>query len=118
MGTGSGAIALALKQALPAASVIAIDRSPDAVEVARSNAAKLGLEVEVVVGDLLAPVAGPFDLIVSNPPYIPTGELAGLPAEVRREPVLALDGGADGLDVFRRLVDQAAAPAVAGAARW
>jgi release factor glutamine methyltransferase len=104
---GTGSIALALKQALPAAVVTAIDRSPEAAEVARANAARLGLAVEVLVGDLLLPVAGPFELVVSNPPYIPTGELAGLPAEVRREPRLALDGGADGLDLIRRLVEQA-----------
>jgi release factor glutamine methyltransferase len=109
VGTGSGAIALALKHERPAATVIAIDRSPDAAEVARGNAARLGLDVEVLVGDLLAPVAarGPIDVVVSNPPYIPSGELAGLPVEVRREPRLALDGGADGLDVIRRLAAEA-----------
>ncbi|MGZ3441044.1 MAG: N5-glutamine methyltransferase family protein, partial [Polyangia bacterium] len=75
-----------------------------------ANADKLGLAIEVVEGDLLAPVAAraPFALIVSNPPYIPSAEIAGLAAEVRKEPLAALDGGTDGLDVIRRLV--AAAP--------
>jgi release factor glutamine methyltransferase len=107
VGTGSGAIALALKKTRPEATVLAVDRSPDAAEVARQNAAALSLDVQVVVGDLLAPVEGTFDLIVSNPPYIPTKEIAGLAPEVQREPRLALDGGADGLDVVRRLIAEA-----------
>ena len=109
VGTGSGAIALALKKERPALEVLAVDRSPDAAAVARANAERLGLAVEVVEGDLLAPVAAraPFAAIVSNPPYIPSGEIAGLQAEVRKEPLAALDGGADGLDVIRRLVADA-----------
>lgn len=106
IGTGSGAIALALKAALPQATVLAVDRSPDAAEVARANAARLDLPIEVRIGDLLAPVAkdAPFDLIASNPPYIPSSELPSLPPEVRREPALALDGGLDGLAILRRLI--------------
>jgi release factor glutamine methyltransferase len=107
VGTGSGAIALALKKALPEATVTAVDRSPEAAEVARANAAQLGLAVEVLVGDLLQPIPGSLDLVVSNPPYIPEGEIASLAPEVRREPRLALDGGADGLDVIRRLIPAA-----------
>ena len=109
VGTGSGAIALALKKERPEAEVWAVERSPDAAAVARANAEKLGLAVEVVEGDLLAPVAAhaPFSAIVSNPPYIPTGELAALPPEVKKEPRAALDGGTDGLDVIRRLVADA-----------
>ena len=114
VGTGSGAIALALKQALPAATVLATDRSAEAAEVARGNAVKLGLSIEVVLGDLLATVDGPFDLIVSNPPYIPSHEIALLAPEVRREPRLALDGGADGLDLIRRLITEAAPKLSAG----
>jgi release factor glutamine methyltransferase len=104
VGTGSGAIALAIKKARPDAEVLAVDRSPDAAEVARANAARLGLTVDVRVGDLLGPVEGAFELVVSNPPYVPTGEIARLPAEVRAEPTAALDGGNDGLDVIRRLI--------------
>jgi release factor glutamine methyltransferase len=109
VGTGSGAIALALKKERPTLEVLAVDRSPDAAAVARANADKLGLAVEVVEGDLLAPVAAraPFALIVSNPPYIPSAEIAGLAAEVRKEPLAALDGGPDGLDLIRRLVADA-----------
>jgi release factor glutamine methyltransferase len=109
VGTGSGAIALALKKERPGLEVLAVDRSPDAAQVARANADKLGLAIEVVEGDLLAPVAAraPFALIVSNPPYIPSAEIAGLAAEVRKEPLAALDGGADGLDLIRRLVTDA-----------
>jgi release factor glutamine methyltransferase len=109
VGTGSGAVALALKKERPEAQLYAIDRSPDAAAVARKNAERLGLAVEVLEGDLLAPLAGqaPFALIVSNPPYIPSGEIAQLAPEVRREPLAALDGGRDGLDVIRRLVKDA-----------
>jgi release factor glutamine methyltransferase len=107
VGTGSGAIALALKAARPGAEVLAVDRSPEAAAVARGNAERLALAVEVLVGDLLAPVAGPFDLIVSNPPYIPSGEIPSLAPEVQREPRLALDGGPDGLEVIRRLIADA-----------
>jgi release factor glutamine methyltransferase len=109
IGTGSGAIALALKHSRPALDVLAVDRSPDAAAVARANAERLALAVEVLEGDLLAPVAarGPFALVVANPPYIPTGDLAALAVEVRREPHTALDGGRDGLDLVRRLVTDA-----------
>jgi len=79
--------------------------------VARGNAARLGAVVEFAHGDLWAAVHGGdrFDLVVSNPPYVPSAELAGLSREVRREPCIALDGGSDGLDVLRRVV--AGAPA-------
>lgn len=109
VGTGSGAIALALKKERPDAELYAIDRSPDAAAVARHNAERLGLAVAVLEGDLLAPVAtqGPFALIVSNPPYIPSGDIAGLAPEVRKEPLAALDGGGDGLEVIRRLIAEA-----------
>jgi release factor glutamine methyltransferase len=111
VGTGSGAIALALKHERPSLEVLAIDRSPDAAAVARGNAERLQLAVEVLEGDLLAPAAGrgPFALVVSNPPYIPSADVAGLAPEVRREPHAALDGGADGLVYIRRLVADAPA---------
>jgi release factor glutamine methyltransferase len=106
IGTGSGAIALALKKERPGLEVLAVDRSPDAAAVARANAERLALAVEVLEGDLLAPVAtrGPFALIVSNPPYIPSAEIATLAPEVRKEPLAALDGGPDGLAIIRRLI--------------
>lgn len=107
IGTGSGAVALALKKERPDDEVFAVDLSPDAVAVAAANAARLGLSITVEQGDLLAPLTGVFDLIVSNPPYIPSGDIDGLAAEVRSEPRLALDGGADGLVLVRRLLEAA-----------
>jgi release factor glutamine methyltransferase len=110
VGTGSGAIALALKHERPDDDVFAVDVSPEALAIARGNAERLGIAVTFVLGNLVEPLAelGPFDLIASNPPYIPSGDIDGLPANVRREPRLALDGGEDGLALVRRLA--AAAP--------
>jgi release factor glutamine methyltransferase len=106
VGTGSGALALALRKERPQAEVVASDASAAALAVARANAERLGLAVTFVEGDLLAPLAphAPFDLVVANLPYIPTADIAGLAAEVRREPRAALDGGPDGLDLVRRLL--------------
>jgi release factor glutamine methyltransferase len=108
VGTGSGAIALALADERPDLRVVATDASPGAVAVARANAARLGLDVEVLEGDLLAPVTGPVDAVVSNPPYVREGE--PLPPEIARyEPAEALFAGPDGLDVHRRLAPAATA---------
>ena len=110
VGTGSGAIALALKSERPDLEVVATDSSDDALEVARANAERLGLEVELHHGDLLADVRARLDAIVSNPPYVEDGaELA--PEIVRYEPALALRAGPDGLDVIRRLLPAAGATA-------
>lgn len=119
VGTGSGAIALACARQHPTARVVATDLSPEALAVARGNAASLDLtdRVELRQGDLYEPVDGmePFDAILSNPPYIPSAEIAGLEAGVRDfEPHLALDGGLDGLDVVRRLIAGAPARLKAG----
>jgi release factor glutamine methyltransferase len=110
LGTGSGILAISLALGRPGARVTAVDLSADALAVARANAAALSATVDFLQGDLFAPLppGSRFDVIASNPPYIPTGELAGLQREVKREPRLALDGGPDGLAVLRRLV--AAAP--------
>jgi release factor glutamine methyltransferase len=107
IGTGSGALALALKKERPGDEIFAVDISPDALEVARGNANRLGFDITFLQGDLVSPLAGPFDLIASNPPYIPSQDIAGLSPEVRREPSLALDGGADGLVLVRRLASDA-----------
>jgi release factor glutamine methyltransferase len=107
IGTGSGALALALLQELPNARVVATDRSRAAVSVARANAERLGLSSRCafVVCDIADGLAGHFDLIVSNPPYIPRAGIATLDPEVRDyDPRLALDGGADGLDAYRAIV--------------
>ena len=102
LGTGSGAIALALQQARPAWQVSAIDASPDAVAVARSNAQALGLQVPVTLSRWLDSVSGEFELIVSNPPYVREGDphLAAL----GHEPAQALTAGADGLDDLRQII--------------
>jgi release factor glutamine methyltransferase len=104
IGTGSGAIAIALKKERPADDIVAVDASPDALAVAQANATRLKLPVTFLQGDLVSPLEGRFDLIVSNPPYIPSKDIDTLSAEVRSEPRMALDGGADGLDLVRRLV--------------
>jgi release factor glutamine methyltransferase len=101
VGTGSGAIALALKDERPDLAVTASDISPEALAAARANAARLGLDVAFAQADLVPP--GAWDVIVSNPPYVADGDELG--ADVRaHEPPLALFAGADGLDVLRRLV--------------
>lgn len=108
VGTGSGAIAVTLAAHLPDARVWAVDLSPDALAVARENAARANVRVQFLQGDLLAPLlaAGEtVDLVVANLPYIPSGDLEALPV-ARWEPRLALDGGADGLDLIRRLLAQ------------
>jgi release factor glutamine methyltransferase len=104
VGTGSGAIALALKEERPDLSVVATDMSGAALEVARENAARLGLDVEFLHTDLLDGV-GEVDAVLSNPPYVAAGD--PLPRDVGFEPREALFGGADGLDVIRRLVKEA-----------
>lgn len=109
IGTGSGCIAIALAKRLPQSTVTAIDLSPDALAVARHNAEQHHATIEFLLGSFFKPVAGRrFDLIVSNPPYIPTAELASLQPEVRDfDPTLALDGGSDGLDAYRQLLNDA-----------
>ena len=110
VGTGNGCIALALANALPDATVIGLDASDDALALARENAECTGLSARVAFAksDLLSGAEGPLDLIVANLPYIPSAELAALQPEVQRDPASALDGGADGLDIVRRLIPQAA----------
>ncbi|MHC1696529.1 MAG: peptide chain release factor N(5)-glutamine methyltransferase [Geobacteraceae bacterium] len=109
IGVGSGCIAVALAKSCPAAQIYGVDFSPKALELARRNADRHGVTVTVLQGSLFEPFAGrKFDLIVSNPPYIPTADLAGLQPEVRDyEPREALDGGADGLDYYRRIIPAA-----------
>lgn len=110
VGTGSGCIAVAVQKCLPRAVVTATDISQAALKVARRNAATHQTSVEFMCGSLFAPVAGRrFDLIVSNPPYIPSADIETLEREVRDyDPRTALDGGADGLDIYRLLIAQAA----------
>jgi release factor glutamine methyltransferase len=115
VGTGSGAIAIALAYHLPHARITAVDLSTAALEVAASNAARHALadRIHFVASDLLdalPPDELPFDVIVSNPPYVPTADRASLHPQVRdHEPAAALFAGPDGLDVYRRLIPQARA---------
>ena len=105
---GSGCIAVSVALALPGAQVHAADLSPEALAVTRQNAEALGARITLHQGDLFAAVEGlRFHLIVSNPPYIPTAECAALQQEVLREPAMALDGGGDGLDFYRRIAREA-----------
>ena len=111
IGTGSGAILLALLQEIPAAFGVGTDLSLTALATARGNAATLGLagRAAFVACSYAAALSGPFDLIVSNPPYIPSAEIPKLSVEVREhDPHLALDGGNDGYDAYRALIPQAA----------
>ena len=113
IGTGSGAIACALASARADLEVLAVDRSLGALSVASENVRGLGLaaRVRLLAGDLFGPLGslgGSLDMIVANPPYLPSGIIPTLPVEVERfEPHLALDGGPDGLRVLRRLVAEA-----------
>jgi HemK-like putative methylase len=109
VGTGSGAIAVALAAAAPAVEVWATDTSPDAVALASANAARHGVaeRVHVRQGDLLEPVPGPIDLVLANLPYLPVAERACHP-DIACEPLAAVFAAGDGLDPYRRLLDQSA----------
>jgi release factor glutamine methyltransferase len=109
VGTGSGVIGLSLALARPEAQVTCGDISPDALALAAANRARHSLQdrVALIASDLLASIAGPFDVIVANLPYIPAGDIAGLSREVRHDPSLALDGGSDGLLLVKRLAAEA-----------
>lgn len=122
LGTGSGVIACAIAHTRPTAEVLAVEVSAGALAVASRNVRELGLSsrVRLLAGDLFAPlgsIPGSLDLVVANPPYLPTGVIASLPPEVsRHEPRAALDGGPDGMTVIRRIV--AGAPGVLKPGGW
>lgn len=115
VGTGSGIIAIALAKLFPDSTWYAVDISEEAIQVARQNAGDLGVasRIQFIAGDLLEPLLGDaanqvkFDFIVANLPYIATAEIPLLQKEVQQEPKLALDGGTDGLKLFRNLIPQA-----------
>jgi release factor glutamine methyltransferase len=110
--TGSGALALALKHRFPTASVFATDISEEAIEVAYANRHATGLEIYLAAGDLFDPlpvsILGEVDLIVANPPYVADRDYDGLPADVKREPMVALISGPTGLEVIQRIGASAA----------
>lgn len=106
--TGSGCIAIAIAKLGKPFIVHGVDISEEALAVARQNATELNASVELFAGDLMTKMDGQYDVIVSNPPYIPPSVIEGLMPEVRlHEPMLALDGGQDGLEFYRRIVRQA-----------
>lgn len=109
VGTGCGAIAISLARHLPAARIYALDVSEQALEVAGCNVKVHTVADRVILrgGNLLEPLSESADLIVANPPYIPSGRIPTLQPEVQREPRVALDGGSDGLDCIRALLAQA-----------
>ena len=109
VGVGSGVIALTLAAEWPEAAIDAVDISPSALALAAENAVRLALmgRVNFLQSDLLSGVSGPYNLIVANLPYIPAAEIPTLSREVRRDPRSALDGGPDGADIIRTLLDQA-----------
>lgn len=106
VGTGAGGIAVSLARRFPTLSVVAVDLSWSALQVARRNVERAGLahRISLVQADLMLPGSSRFDLVCANLPYIPSGKLPGL-AVARHEPLLALDGGPDGLALFRRLLE-------------
>lgn len=106
--TGSGAIAISLKKYVPNSEIIGVDISEKAIEVANKNANKLNADVKFIKSDLFEKLKKEkFDIIVSNPPYIKKEEIKKLSKEVQKEPELALDGGIDGLDFYRKITSQA-----------
>jgi release factor glutamine methyltransferase len=108
MATGSGCIGLTLATAWKESQVVLADISEEALDLARLNASRVGQErVQILRSDLFEKITGSFDLMVSNLPYIPRGEIPLLSREVRRDPILALDGGPDGLDIVRRFLADA-----------
>jgi release factor glutamine methyltransferase len=104
LGCGTGAIALSIKSEQPRANVLASDINPEAVKLTLENATRLNLEIEVIEASLFDGIEGKFDLIVSNPPYLPDLDAEHLEPEVQREPASALFSGHDGLDLARTLV--------------
>ena len=112
---GSGAVAISIAVERPSWSVSASDISSDALDVARANSRLLlGHEINLARADLLDGIEGPFDIITANPPYVPTDETAALLSKGWKEPVLALDGGPDGLAIVSRLIEQAGAVLASG----
>ncbi len=119
LGTGSGAILIALLHALPKATGVGIDQSEEALAIATGNATRLGVTLRTAFhqSSWFDAVTGRFDLVVSNPPYIPSGEIASLDPDVAAyEPQAALDGGPDGLDAYRAIIP--ACHSVLGSGAW
>ena len=110
LGTGSGCIAIALTKKISDCTMVASDLSEGALDVARQNAEKQGVagRIDFAKSDLFEDIKGSFDIIVSNPPYVARTDFPNLQKEVLKEPFMAFDGGQDGLDMYRRIVNKAA----------
>jgi len=109
VGTGSGCIAVTLAKMIPSSKISAVDISDKALAVAKENAQRQGAKIDFMQSDLFSALdlsRGKYDIIISNPPYIRSNDLAGLQVEVGHEPKIALDGGKDGLDFYRRIVPE------------
>jgi len=115
MATGSGCIGLSFAKAWPLSEVILADISEDALDLARLNSSRLGASVKFLRSDLFEKITGTFDVIAANLPYIPTAEIPTLSVEVQRDPILALDGGPDGLRIVERFLKDALAHLNTGA---
>lgn len=115
MATGSGCIGLSLAKAWPLSEMVLADISEDALDLARLNASRLGCNVKFLRSDLFEKITGTFDVIAANLPYIPTAEIPTLSVEVQRDPILALDGGPDGLRIVERFLKDALAHLNTGA---
>ncbi len=107
MATGSGCIGLSLAKAWPDSEITLADISEDALDLARLNASRLSANIKLLRSDLFEKITGSFDLIVANLPYIPRAEIPALSPEVKRDPILALDGGPDGLRIIERFLQDA-----------
>jgi release factor glutamine methyltransferase len=105
VGTGTGILAITFALECPGLEVVGLDISEDALALARENATRLKARIAFCRSDLLDGVAGPFDWVVANLPYVATGDLPGLPKEVKFDPAVALDGGEDGLTIVKRLIE-------------
>ncbi|MCL2341723.1 MAG: peptide chain release factor N(5)-glutamine methyltransferase [Firmicutes bacterium] len=105
--TGSGAIAVSIAKYAENVNILGTDISQEALDVAKQNAEKNNVKIEFIESDLFENIKGKFDVIISNPPYIEKEEMKKLDAEVQKEPVIALDGGEDGLDFYRRIISEA-----------
>lgn len=118
VGTGTGALALGVKQACPAAQVMGSDISPEALALARRNAVLNELDVMFLQADLLVGLSGPYDVLLSNPPYLPDADRAGAQPEVSFDPELALYSGPDGLSLARRLCEDTPRVLAPGGVMW
>ena len=107
LGTGSGCIAVSIAKKLPAGEITAVDISKDALELAKENAKLNGVKIRFLRANFFKGLSAKYDLIISNPPYVPCGQIRSLQPELQYEPLVALDGGSDGLASYRKIIKEA-----------